>query len=115
VDLRGEPVRLARDGLLDPGLFGVARLTELGRAALAELSAKLGAGIRGADVPLFLALPEARPGFGARESSAVARALAAASDTGAWKGAPRGSRRRAAAAVALVAVSSGSVGGSDAV
>jgi 3-oxoacyl-[acyl-carrier-protein] synthase-1 len=64
VDMRGESVLLARDGLLDAGLFGPERMLTLARFALAEVLAKLSAKARlCGQVPLLVGLPEPRPGF----------------------------------------------------
>jgi 3-oxoacyl-[acyl-carrier-protein] synthase-1 len=72
----GEHLRCARVPELDPRLRGTARLVALARFALAEISAgwpeEQATDIR---VPLLLALPEERPGFGDREVRAVMHAL----------------------------------------
>ena len=77
VDVRGEPVLMARDGLLDAGLFGPERMLTLARSALAEVVAKLSAKttLRG-EVPLLVGLPEPRPGFTEADARSLVSELA---------------------------------------
>jgi 3-oxoacyl-[acyl-carrier-protein] synthase-1 len=76
IDGAGKPLRCARDGALDPGLLGVKRLVELANSVLDEVAKKAFAqgGPFGA-VRLFLALPDARPGFAAPQAEEVATSL----------------------------------------
>jgi 3-oxoacyl-[acyl-carrier-protein] synthase-1 len=74
-DLRGEPVRVARDALLDPGLFGAPRLLALARAALDEVILKLGLRSHETLLPLFVGLPELRPGWTASAVDALGKEL----------------------------------------
>jgi 3-oxoacyl-[acyl-carrier-protein] synthase I len=81
VDLRGEPVRMALDARLDPGLFGAPRMLELALSALAEVARKLGAAaMRVVDV--VVGLPEARAGFSAREAQIIMAGLTSSSPLG---------------------------------
>lgn len=75
VDVRGEPVRMAQDGLLDPGLFGLPRIVALARSALDEVLGKLGSRAQGLRIALLLGLPELRPGWSEREVAAVQQEL----------------------------------------
>ena len=67
--------RMALDSQIDPQLLGGARILALARAVLGEVTAKLppGSHFRGA---VFLALPEARPGFSEAEAKKVVSELA---------------------------------------
>ena len=79
LDGAGEPLRCARDGLLEAGQWGVARAVELGKSALNEVLEKLGqAGVRTARARLLLALPDPRPGFSASEADLIAASLQSA-------------------------------------
>jgi len=77
VDQVGDPMPAAMDRRLDPGLMGPARLLALAETALREACEPLeemrGARLR---VPLYLALPEFRPGFTREEVRAVRPGLA---------------------------------------
>jgi 3-oxoacyl-[acyl-carrier-protein] synthase-1 len=66
IDTRGNPVTMGFDSVLAPELSGVERIAALARAALEELSRKLGAALGGRwnqRLPLLLGLPEPRPGW----------------------------------------------------
>ncbi len=77
VDASGESLRGAFDPLLDPALVGPQRLLALAETALREGCEPLvGVTGVGGSVPLFLALPEPRPGFGADEVQALRAGLA---------------------------------------
>jgi 3-oxoacyl-[acyl-carrier-protein] synthase I len=71
VDAVGDKVMGAYDGVLEPRLFGVKRLLALAASALAEARGRLAT-----PVPVFLGLPERRPGFGERELARVREGLA---------------------------------------
>src|SRR5262245_13199242 len=63
-DAMGEPVRCGYDATLGPAVFGVDRLVALGQFALRQLIGDLtNRGARLGTVPLFLALPDPRPGL----------------------------------------------------
>lgn len=63
VDKMGEPMAVARDALLAPGLLGAERLQELLHSALQEALTPLrSSGGTAQRVPCFLGLPEPRPG-----------------------------------------------------
>src|SRR4051812_7636695 len=65
----GEPLRCAYDALLAATLRCSSRMGELAIAALTETLAKLpGGGGPTVPVHLFLAFPDARPGFGKHET-----------------------------------------------
>lgn len=65
LDASCAPVVLGLDGLLDPALYGAPRMLELGRSCLEQLIRKLPAEVlaRQSRIPLFVGLPEIRPGF----------------------------------------------------
>lgn len=74
----GAALMCARDGLLPETLMGASRISEIAAATLGELRSKLSSRLMGRGaVPLFLALPAARPGFGDREVATVRRSLGA--------------------------------------
>jgi 3-oxoacyl-[acyl-carrier-protein] synthase-1 len=78
VDARGEKLMLGYDGALDPALLGCLRMLSLARHALREVASKLTArGSYAARIPLLLALPEVRPGFGADHARFIEQQLAA--------------------------------------
>jgi 3-oxoacyl-[acyl-carrier-protein] synthase I len=78
VDASGEPVRCGRDALLAPALMGAERLVALARAALREAAEKLaGQKLAGLKPPVWLVLPEARPGFDGADARRVVQTLAA--------------------------------------
>jgi 3-oxoacyl-[acyl-carrier-protein] synthase-1 len=71
-----EPVRMAQDSQLDPGLMGPARLIEMAATTLEEICRKLEpirSGFR--SIPLLLGLPEERPGWTREHVQAVRRGL----------------------------------------
>jgi 3-oxoacyl-[acyl-carrier-protein] synthase-1 len=76
VDFRGERVRLARDGLLDPGLFGVTRILAIARSALEEVLGKLGPLAPSTRTALVVGLSEPRPGWTEHDIGVVEQALA---------------------------------------
>jgi len=64
LDRQGEPVRLATDPELNPLSMGPERLTEMAETALAEVCTTLGGKAPNlGNIPLFLGLPEERPGW----------------------------------------------------
>jgi 3-oxoacyl-[acyl-carrier-protein] synthase-1 len=77
VDQVGDPMPAAMDALLDPGLTGVDRLLALAETALREACAPL-AGRDPKDrlrLPMYLGLPEIRPGFSQDDVNAVRAGL----------------------------------------
>lgn len=76
-DAVGDPIPGAFDHELDPCIFGSARLLGLAETAVREacalLAPKLASTLR---LPLFLGLPEFRPGFTAKDASAVRSGIA---------------------------------------
>jgi 3-oxoacyl-[acyl-carrier-protein] synthase-1 len=74
VDAVGEPLRCARDAVLDRSLGEPARLSKMVKGAATELIEKLGAARLPPPtaLPVFLATPDARPGLGPRDIAAVA-------------------------------------------
>lgn len=76
IDQVGDPMLGALDAQLDPGLMGPERLLALAESALREacmpLSAKLTLHLR---LPLYLALPEFRPGFTEQDAKVVRSGL----------------------------------------
>ncbi|HEX6750883.1 MAG TPA: beta-ketoacyl synthase N-terminal-like domain-containing protein [Longimicrobium sp.] len=75
VDHLGDPMPGAIDAVIDPGLFGPDRFLALTESALREACAPLcEAGFR-PRLPLYLALPEPRPGFGEDDAQAVAAGI----------------------------------------
>jgi 3-oxoacyl-[acyl-carrier-protein] synthase-1 len=76
VDLRGNPVRIAVDRTLDPGLFGVDRMFELARGALDEVARKLEDDIAAfGRIGVVLGLPRPRAGFEPQAASALVTRL----------------------------------------
>lgn len=76
VDAAGEPLSCGLDSQLEPKTFGGQRMAALARSALEELARKLGRALEDElAVPLILALPEARPGFGAEDVATILRAI----------------------------------------
>lgn len=72
IDRVAEPVRMARDGLLDLDLMGCERVTEMATSVVREIDEKLAlrqSGLGG--IPLLLGLPEDRPGWGDAEAEIV--------------------------------------------
>ncbi len=76
-DSAGEPLRGALDADLDPRQWvGWKRLAALAQGALQDLAGKLPKSLPAASrIPLFLALPEARPGHSASDASEVSRGI----------------------------------------
>jgi len=72
VDQKVEPVRMAFDFELDPGLMGPERLIALAATALEEICHKLKpVWTNYRKIPLFLGLPEERPGWTGEHKQAV--------------------------------------------
>jgi 3-oxoacyl-[acyl-carrier-protein] synthase-1 len=68
VDSAGQPVMCAFDGLLDPRLMGAARLLALAEPPLREACGLLShAPMPYRRVPIYVGVPERRPGFGDRD------------------------------------------------
>lgn len=78
IDKCGQPMKVARDGLLPPGLGGVERLRALASGALEESLLPLIPHASGRwALPIVVALPESRPGLPAALSDAMTRWLRA--------------------------------------
>lgn len=76
VDQAGDPMPAALDAELDPALTGPARLLALAETALLEALTSIGPAARELRrLALFLALPEVRPGFTARDGDSVRGSL----------------------------------------
>jgi len=76
IDRTGEPVRTARDALLDPGLVGPKRLIDMGETALQQVCQQLVAYSPNlGQIPLLLALPQQRPGWTSSDSQTVSTEL----------------------------------------
>src|SRR4051812_44359832 len=75
IDQVGEPMPAAMDKELDPAMFGVQRQLELAKTAFQEVAASVKArgGLR---VPLYLGLPEFRPGFSEKDAEEIHFGLA---------------------------------------
>ncbi|MCC7472689.1 beta-ketoacyl synthase [Candidatus Nomurabacteria bacterium] len=73
IDRMGEPMPGALDVQLDPGLMGPERLLALAETALREACAPLtkDAQAPGLRLPLYLSLPEIRPGFTEQDAASV--------------------------------------------
>jgi 3-oxoacyl-[acyl-carrier-protein] synthase I len=69
IDQAGDPMPAAMDSILDPTLFGVQRFIELAKSALEEVTASR------ISAPLYLGLPEIRPGFTERDADAIGSAM----------------------------------------
>lgn len=79
IDRAGQPMQGALDSRLDPRLVGAERFVALAEPALREASAPYTrASHRG--VPLFLGLPERRPGFTERDIEAIRAGLTRMAD-----------------------------------
>jgi len=78
VDQVGELMPVAIDPELDPQVMGPERLIGLTRSALHEVCASLegGGAVHRLRLPVYLALPEFRPGFSEQDASTVQLALA---------------------------------------
>jgi 3-oxoacyl-[acyl-carrier-protein] synthase-1 len=72
IDGGGEPLQCGCDSVLEPEMLVQQRLVALASSTFSEIVAKLTAtDQRMANVPLLLALPETRPGFGADDAAKV--------------------------------------------
>ena len=69
IDQAGDPMPAAMDSKLDPALFGAQRFIELAKSALQEVTAS------GISAPLYLGLPEIRPGFTEKDAYAISAAM----------------------------------------
>jgi len=77
IDQVGDPMPGAVDAGLDPEVTGSERLLALARPAMIEACAPLtAAGMRCPALPIYLALPEYRPGFTDRDAEEVRVGLA---------------------------------------
>jgi len=76
IDQVGDPMAGALDDRLDPALVGSERLLAFAESALREACAPLKvAPVSRLRIPLFLALPEIRPGFSQRDVETVRSAI----------------------------------------
>ena len=77
IDRVGDPMPGALDVQLDPGLMGPERLLALAETALREACALLTSNARAPrlQLPLYLGLPELRPGFTEQDASSVRSGL----------------------------------------
>ncbi|MDH5326157.1 MAG: hypothetical protein OEZ68_16350 [Gammaproteobacteria bacterium] len=77
VDRIGEPVLLAQDHILEPDLPNLERFKQLAKSALDELFEQLEPiQAKVQSVPVYLGLPEPRPGWNPENAQAVCLALA---------------------------------------
>jgi 3-oxoacyl-[acyl-carrier-protein] synthase-1 len=76
VDRLGDPMPAALDPVLDPGEVGHERFLAMGESALRETCAPLDGARPRPRLPLYLGLPETRPGFGERELETIRSGLA---------------------------------------
>jgi 3-oxoacyl-[acyl-carrier-protein] synthase-1 len=76
VDCVGDPMRAALDAQIDPRILGPKRLLALAGPALAEACAPFRAAPPRLRAPVFLGLPEIRPGFTQLDAEAVRSGLA---------------------------------------
>lgn len=78
VDQAGDLMRGALDSQLDPGLMGPERLLALAETALKEACAPLAHKVRASrpQLPVYLGLPEIRPGFTEQDAEAVRAGIA---------------------------------------
>jgi 3-oxoacyl-[acyl-carrier-protein] synthase-1 len=74
IDQAGDPMPAAMDPRLDPALFGAQRYVELAKSALEEITNSLPL-VAPAAAPLYLGLPEVRPGFSKEDAFAIRAAL----------------------------------------
>jgi 3-oxoacyl-[acyl-carrier-protein] synthase-1 len=74
IDQAGDPMPAAMDPRLDPALFGAPRFVELAKSALEEVTASL-LWAASAAMPLYLGLPEIRPGFSKEDVFAIRSSL----------------------------------------
>jgi 3-oxoacyl-[acyl-carrier-protein] synthase I len=78
IDGDGEPLRSGYVSTIEPELLGAARMVELARRAVRDIAGALAnAGPLARALPLWLAVPEARPGFDAAEAARLVQAVAA--------------------------------------
>lgn len=78
VDAMGDPMKCAIDARLEPSLGARDRMAAMASDAVAQVLGALSTQVAGeVAVPVLLALPELRPGFGAIDAEEVARAVAA--------------------------------------
>lgn len=76
IDLRGEPVVVAADRLLETRLEGRDRLLPMAGSVLEEMETRLGEKILyGGKLRVLLALPETRPGFSESDAAWVVESL----------------------------------------
>jgi 3-oxoacyl-[acyl-carrier-protein] synthase-1 len=79
VDGAGNPLKCAWDRGIGPTVIGVQRMVELGIAALREVTSKIFHQRPPVDpLPLLLALPEPRPGFGRSDADRLCRDIQSA-------------------------------------
>ncbi len=77
IDRTGEPMPGAIDSFLDPALFGPDRFIALAETALKETCAPLALSMRPLlKLPLYLGLPEIRPGFTVKDAQMIQSRLA---------------------------------------
>ncbi len=75
-DKLGQPMPAAIDAVLEPTMWGPDRLQALGASALLEACSPLhGITRKGVKIPMFLALPELRPGFSHEDAQAIEKGL----------------------------------------
>jgi 3-oxoacyl-[acyl-carrier-protein] synthase-1 len=74
IDQAGDPMPAAMDPRLDPALFGFQRFVELAKSALEEVTNSLPSSASAA-MPLYLALPEVRPGFSQEDALTISSSL----------------------------------------
>jgi 3-oxoacyl-[acyl-carrier-protein] synthase I len=76
IDREGDPMPGALDAVLDPNLMGSGRILALAETAMHEACAPLSAKLtRHLRLPLFVALPEFRPGFTEQDAKVVQSGL----------------------------------------
>lgn len=77
VDQTGEPMMAALDAALDPAMVGWQRMASLAETALREACEPIESlADRVGELPLFVGLPELRPGFGEHDAKQMRDALA---------------------------------------
>lgn len=77
VDKTGESLALAQDGFLSPDVPCVERITQMAKSALTEVCDQLAAQNNKIPLlPVYLGLPEIRPGWQANNAQAVCQSLA---------------------------------------
>lgn len=75
IDHLGDPMHGALDHQIDPAIFGVDRFLALAKPALLEVCQPLAASQNSLRLPLFLGLPELRPGFTKQDAKDIQSAL----------------------------------------